>query len=120
MRYQTLDFSGACGHRTLEVMVAESGAERMRGLLARPQPGAGAGLLLPACRLIHTFGMRYPIDAVYIGADGRVLKVTTGLAPRRIDGHLRACSVLEMAAGAGACCGIVAGVRLPLSGRERP
>jgi uncharacterized membrane protein (UPF0127 family) len=119
MHHYSLPFTGPRGPRTLRVSVAGSMFERMRGLLARPALQEGEGMLLPSCRLIHTFGMRYPIDVVYLGQGGRVLKVTAALAPRRMGGHLRARGVLELAAGAAQRCGIVPGLRLPLDRRGR-
>lgn len=116
MRYRALHFDGLCGWRTLELMIADTLFERTRGLLAHAPPGAGQAMVLPSCRLIHTFGMRYPVDAVYLDRHGAVLKVTAALAPYRIDGHVCARDVLELAAGASARWGIAAGVRLPLFG----
>lgn len=100
----------------IDVMVAASAGERMRGLLGRAPLQASEGMLLLSCRMIHTIGMRYPLDLVYLARDGRVLKVTAALAPRRMDGHWRARHVLEMAGGEAARCRIVPGVTLPLDG----
>lgn len=116
MRYRAMQFDGARGCRTLELMIADTLFERMRGLLAHAPPLPGQAIVLPSCRLIHTFGMRYPVDAVYLDRHGAVLKVTMALPPYRIDGHVCARDVLEMAAGTSACWGIVAGVRLSLFG----
>jgi uncharacterized membrane protein (UPF0127 family) len=112
MRYASLHFQGAGGAHTLELMIADSMLERMRGLLARATPAGSQGMLLPACRLVHTLGMRYPIDVVYLARDGHVLKVTAALTPGRIDGHWGARSVLEMGAGAAIRCGVVPGAAL--------
>ena len=51
---------------------------RLRGLLGRTIP-AGGGLLLTPCNCIHTFGMRYAIDAVYLDSSGLVLRVDQAL-----------------------------------------
>lgn len=115
MHYHTLDFHTSAGHRVLTVMLAASAPERMRGLLGRPPLQAGQGMLLLSCWLIHTFGMGYPIDLVYLRRDGTVLKVTAALAPRRMSGCWGAHCVLELAAGEAARCGIAAGVQLPLA-----
>lgn len=114
MHHYTLRFTGNTGPQSLELLVAASALERMRGLLGRAPLKAAEGMLLLSCRLIHTIGMGYPLDLVYLARDGRVLKVTAALAARRMDGHWRAHSVLEMAAGEAARCGIAAGVQLPL------
>lgn len=113
MQHIPVTFAGALGPRTVDLMIASTMFERMRGLLAREALGEQQGMLLQACRLIHTCGMRYPIDVVYLSRDGVVLKVTRALVPRRADGHWRAHSVLEMAAGEAGRCGIQAGTVMP-------
>ena len=112
MKYESLPFTGLQGGQKLELMIAESTLERMRGLLSRASPAGTQGMLLPACRLIHTFGMRYAIDVIYLDRTGRVVKVTAALTPGRIDGHWQARSVLEMGEGASAKCGITPGIQL--------
>ena len=52
---------------------------RLRGLLGRTLP-EGGGLLLSPCNCIHTFGMQYAIDAVYLDRTGTVLRVDEALA----------------------------------------
>jgi len=113
MRHLTLDIPDGA---LLHLMMAGSTLERMRGLLGRAALGPREGMLLPHCGMIHTFGMRYPIDVVYLDREHRVLKVSEALAPRRMGGHWRARSVLELAAGSAAACGIRTGTVLALSG----
>lgn len=49
---------------------------------------------------IHTIGMRFPIDALYLDADCRVVRAYEGLKPWRIAAvSLRTQSVLELPAG---------------------
>lgn len=73
--------------------------ERMRGLLGRPQLQAGEGMLIGDCRMVHTVGMRYPLDLAFIDRNGRVCKLVKGLAPRRMAGSISACMTLELASG---------------------
>ena len=120
MQRHTLRFFGQHGPRAIELLIASTAPERMRGLLGRAPLQAGEGMLLVSCRLIHTFGMGYPLDLVYLARDGHVLKVTAALPKRRMDGHWRAHSVLEMAAGQAQHCGIARGVQLPLESIGRP
>lgn len=119
MRYLTLDVPGVQRPHRLDLMMATSTLERMRGLLGRPALGPSQGMLLPHCGMIHTFGMRYPIDVVYLDRRNRVLKISPALAPRRMDGHLQARTVLELAAGSAAACGIAPGLTLALPGGAR-
>ena len=68
---------------------------RMKGLL-RSRPGPeGSVLLLMPCRSVHTFGMRYPIDIAFVGADGAVVESFRNVTPRRHLECRRAVGVLE-------------------------
>src|ERR1051326_7313283 len=81
------------------IRVAESFADRAIGLLRTPVLRAGEGLWLRPCSSIHTFFMRYPIDAAFLDARGRVLACQT-LAPGRWSCRHAGCrSVLELPAG---------------------
>lgn len=100
--------------RRLDVMLATTALTRMRGLLARPPLRAHEALYISPCNMVHTIGMRYAIDVVFLRRDGLVLKVADGVRPRRMRGYWRAAAVLELAAGEAARCAIAPGVRLPL------
>ena len=80
--------------------VAKNAFERMRGLIGRPPPAPGEGLLIPKCNAIHTFFMKYPIDAVFLDRENRVVKAVRGIRPWRpfVWGGWRAVKVLETAA----------------------
>ncbi|HUO45184.1 MAG TPA: DUF192 domain-containing protein [Burkholderiales bacterium] len=82
-----------------EVWKASTSWERMRGLLGRPPLTAKQGLVIEPCRMVHTIGMRYPIDLAFIDASGRVRKLVFALSPGRIAGSLFATATLEFAAG---------------------
>lgn len=71
-------------------------------------------MLLRACNMIHTVGMGYAIDVVFLRRDGLVLKVKRALAPWRASAHPRAHCVLELAAGQARRRGIVRGMALPI------
>ena len=72
---------------------------RMKGLLGRRRLPPGEGLLLRPAPSIHTFFMRFAIDAVFVSRDGEVLKVAANVKPWRCRSHHRAYAVLELAAG---------------------
>jgi uncharacterized membrane protein (UPF0127 family) len=81
------------------VDVADNSAKRRKGLLGREGLSAGEGLWIVPCEAIHTFGMQFPIDLVYVDRDKRVKKVRSDVSPRRISACLSAHSVLELASG---------------------
>jgi uncharacterized membrane protein (UPF0127 family) len=92
--------------------VADTAPARLKGLLGRSGLGEGEGLLLRPAGSVHTAFMRFPIDAVFLDRDQRVLRVAAGLAPWRAAGRRGAKSVLELPAGAAARAGIRLGERL--------
>ena len=82
--------------------IAGSILKRMKGLIGRTTRdfSSGCGLWIIPCNGIHTFGMRIPIDVVYLDSKNRVLKLCHGLKPFRIAAViLKARSVLELPAG---------------------
>jgi uncharacterized membrane protein (UPF0127 family) len=82
---------------------------RMKGLLGRRSLAPGQGLLLQPAGSIHTFFMRFPIDAVFLDGESRVVKVASDVGPWRAAAGKRARAVLELAAGEAARLGIQTG-----------
>ncbi|MBO0702603.1 MAG: DUF192 domain-containing protein, partial [Candidatus Dormibacteraeota bacterium] len=54
------------------------------GLLGRDALEPGTGLWIHPCKSIHTFGMRFSIDAVFLDRRHRVVRVVAGLRPWRM------------------------------------
>lgn len=73
--------------------------QRLLGLIGRPALSARQAVLLPGCSAVHTAFMRYTIDVVFVGDDGRVLRVVRNLRPWRVVGCPGASHVLETLAG---------------------
>lgn len=82
------------------VQVADHGEARNKGLLGRDGLASGEGLWIVPCEAVHTFGMRFPIDLVYIDCKKVVRKVRSNVRPWRLSGCLSAHSVIELASGA--------------------
>ena len=79
---------------------AVKGRERTRGLLGRDSMAAGEALAFPGCRQVHTFGMKFAIDVLFLDKACRTVKCVSGLAP----GHLspwvcKARTAIELPAG---------------------
>ncbi len=98
--------------------IADTSRKRTVGLLKHDSLPPGEGLLITPCEAIHTFGMKFPIDVVFISRARRVLKVRPALVRRRIAVCLRAHSVLELPAGTAQETGTVAGDQLQLEHYE--
>ena len=95
-----------------DVEAALSSRARRRGLLGRDAMHDGQALILAPCGAIHTCGMRFPIDVLFVARDGCVLKIVERLAAWRIAGSLRAIATVELPAGHVERVGLAAGDRL--------
>ena len=95
-----------------ECLVADRPLARMRGLLGRTSLPRGEGVLLRPAGSIHTFFMRFPIDAVFVDRDGVVVGVEHELKPWRTARRSGARAVLELAAGEADARGLAAGQQL--------
>jgi uncharacterized membrane protein (UPF0127 family) len=99
-----------------EGWAADSFWARLRGLLGHPPLQPGQGLWIVPCNWIHTLGMGFPIDVLYLDRTGQVLRMASEMHPNRI-GHLvwRANSVLELPVGAIEDTGTRVGDRLEIT-----
>lgn len=81
------------------VEVADTSAKRRTGLLKHASLPSGTGLWIAPCEAVHTFGMKFAIDVVFLSKKRRVLKIRPEMRRGRISLCLRAYSVLELPAG---------------------
>lgn len=71
---------------------------RARGLLGRPALAPDEGLWLDPCNSIHMFGMRFPIDVVFLRR-GAVVRLCRHVAPLSARWCPSADAALELCAG---------------------
>ncbi len=81
------------------VDLALTRSARRRGLLDRASLGATEAMVIAPCFAIHTAFMRFPIDVVFVDADGRAVKIVRNLPPWRIAVSPLARAVVELAGG---------------------
>jgi uncharacterized membrane protein (UPF0127 family) len=91
--------------------IADTGAKRRTGLLKHSKLEPGEGLLIRT-EGVHTFGMKFPIDVVFLSKARKVLKVRPNMVRARIALSLRAHSVLELPAGTLESTGTLTGDQL--------
>ena len=84
----------------------------MRGLLGREGLEPGSGLWIARSGSVHTFFMRFPMDAVFLDKGLRVRKIVPDVKPFRLAWSRGARSVVELAAGEAARVGLVEGTQL--------
>jgi uncharacterized membrane protein (UPF0127 family) len=100
-------------------VVADNPWTRLKGLLGRRGLDDGEGLLIRPTGSIHMFFMRFPIDAVFLDRELRILKIAPDLKPWRMSAKKGAKQVLEIAAGEAARRGLEPGQQLVLGEEER-
>ena len=73
----------------------------------------GEGLWIFPTQAIHTFGMKFPIDVVFLDSKLRVKRIYHRMPPRRLTTFVwRAKSVLELPSGSVASSGTAVGDQL--------
>ncbi len=72
--------------------------ERMCGLLTSPPLKENEGLLIVPCSSVHTFGMSYAIDLVFLDKEWTIVKTVSSLKPWRMAASNAASMVLELTA----------------------
>jgi len=83
----------------LGVTVADTHFGRLRGILGRRELQPGEGLWVVPSQGIHTIGMRFPIDVLYLDEHFHVIHLIQGLGPFRVGPVRMDChSVLELPA----------------------
>jgi uncharacterized protein len=92
-RFRNLPSTVVLGH---EVPVASGLRVRLLGLAHLDGGEAGPGLLIPRCSSVHTFGMRFPLDLVFLDREGRPCSIKREVPPRRFASDRRARAVLEL------------------------
>jgi len=85
-----------------DLVIARTHWSRFRGLMATESSRfiRGQGLWINPSHGIHTFAMRFPIDAVYLDQERIVIHIEEGLKPWRLAAvRVQAASVLEVPTG---------------------
>jgi uncharacterized membrane protein (UPF0127 family) len=98
--------------------LADRAFARMRGLLGRSGLEPGGGMLLTPEPSVHMFFMRFPIDAVFLDRENKVVGVRHELRPWRVAGAREAYATLELPAGAAAAAGVEEGDVLVIEGLD--
>ena len=98
-----------------EVALARSFWSRLVGLLGRTGLAPQAGMVFERCQAVHTMGMRFPIDLVFVDRAWRVVHLRSRVIPGRFVGPVRkAWGVVELAPGTISRTGLQEGDQLRL------
>ncbi len=84
-----------------EILAVDSALGRRQGLLNTPHLEARDGILLLRSRRIHTLGMHFPIDLVFLDTSFCILECMSAVSPgqKKITGPRGTAAILELGAG---------------------
>ena len=83
-----------------DTLIANTFFRRILGLLGRNGLNKGQALILNPCNSIHTYFMRFPIDALFVDKNNQVLETIANLAPFRFSPlFFKSRLVIELPAG---------------------
>tara|TARA_R110000868_G_scaffold164359_3_gene396855 strand:+ start:786 stop:1133 length:348 start_codon:yes stop_codon:yes gene_type:complete len=83
-----------------DAVIADTFISRARGLMFRKDLSDFDGMLIAPCNSIHTVGMLFSIDVVFLNKKFEVIKIIENLKPYRMTRpYFKAFQVLELAAG---------------------
>jgi len=83
-----------------QIKIADSSIRRLVGLLGKRSLAPGCGLFIVPSQAVHTVGMAFPIDIVFVDKNHCVLGVRKAVRPFRITRVFwRAHGVLELPVG---------------------
>ncbi len=89
---------------------------RMMGLMFRKSFPEDRGLLLDPCNQIHTFQMKFPMDAVYLTEEDVIIKIEASIPPRKVCKTVKqAKKVLELYSGVAEKTGLAENDKLVFS-----
>jgi uncharacterized membrane protein (UPF0127 family) len=81
----------------LRVALADTLIRRLKGLLGRIRLKPDDGIWLVPSRGIHTIGMLFPIDLIYLDSANRVIHLIESLGPFRVTPiRIKCASILEL------------------------
>lgn len=92
--------------------IADTSKTRKIGLLKHKGLDPGEGLWITPCEGVHTIGMKFPIDVLFLDKKRKVLKIRAAMPRWRISACLFAHSVLELPSGTAAASGTMPGDQL--------
>ncbi len=98
--------------------IADTSRTRKVGLLKHTKLEKGEGLWITPCEAVHTIGMKFPIDIVFLNKKRRVIKIRSEVPKWRIAASLWAHSILELPSGTAVATRTAVGDQLELEKYE--
>lgn len=83
----------------LSIFCADDFWNRTRGLLGRPPLNSGEGFWITPCNSVHTLGMTYCLDLIYLDRSLRIVSQRVSVRPWQASWCRQAYSVVELPEG---------------------
>ena len=83
----------------IRMHLAHTWRARLLGLALMPELDPDEALVIPHCTSVHTLGMRFGIDVVFVDRDWLPIYIEYGVRPGRVLRSRCARSVIEVVAG---------------------
>jgi hypothetical protein len=93
LRFRRLELVELLG---FTIPVATTRLSRLLGLAFLVRERAGPGLLLPGCGSVHTLGMRFPLELIFLDGGWGVVGLHRDVPPGRFIRCAAAMAVLEL------------------------
>lgn len=98
------------------IELADGTWSRLKGLMGRAHLAEGEGLLISPCQAVHMYGVKFPVDVVFLDEAMEVVATYEGLEPgHRTAVHRRARYALQLPSGTLARQPLGAGQRLAMA-----
>lgn len=81
------------------VRLADTFWRRLKGLLGSRLLPIGHGLIINPCSSVHTFGMSFPIDVLFVDNSHCIIKIVNNMLPSRMSMISGSQYVIELPAG---------------------
>lgn len=98
-----------------DAQLANTFFSRLKGLLGTQQFESGKGLIIRPCNSIHTIGMKYAIDVLFMDEHDQILKIVMDMPAGKFSLCRNGSYVVELPAGIAAATGTAVGDRLSIT-----
>lgn len=83
-----------------DIIIAQDFFSRLKGLLGKKSLEKDQGLILRPCNSVHTVGMKFSIDVVFVNKDNKVLHIIKNMKPYKFSPIIKKASyVIETSRG---------------------
>lgn len=95
------------------VIIANTFFQRLKGLLKKKKIDDDEGLLIQPCNQVHTLGMKFDIDVIFISKLGEIIHIEANMSPGCVSPLIsKSQMVLELKSGIVSDKSIVKGKRV--------